>query len=65
MKTLKCEDISGTACSYEAKGETDQEVIDDMMRHAAETHREMAENASEQDKQAMISMMKAKLQHHS
>ncbi|MBU1145928.1 DUF1059 domain-containing protein [Patescibacteria group bacterium] len=62
MKTLSCQDVSGLACPFVAKGETEEEVIQQLMDHAKTAHPEesakMMEGKSEEE---MKEMMKSKV----
>jgi len=53
MKTLGCNDVSGLACSYVAKGETDEQVMEDLKNHGNTVHPEeikkMMEGMSEEE----------------
>ncbi|MFZ5364404.1 MAG: DUF1059 domain-containing protein [Patescibacteria group bacterium] len=63
MKTLSCQDVSGLACPFVAKGETEEEVIQQLMDHAKTEHPEesvkMMEGKTEDEiKEVMKSKIK-------
>jgi predicted small metal-binding protein len=62
MKTLSCQDVSGVACPFVAKGETEEEAIQQLMDHAKTAHPEesakMMEGKSEEE---MNEMLKSKV----
>ena len=41
MKKLSCADLGAPQCNYEAKGESDDEVINKMIDHANRAHSDM------------------------
>jgi len=57
MKTLKCSDLGSEHCSYEASGESNQEIIDTMFKHAGEVHPEKVEAMNEEEKKGMVQKM--------
>jgi predicted small metal-binding protein len=57
MKVLKCTDVSGQNCPFEAHGESIEEIKGLMAQHGGEAHPDMTENASEEDKQVMMEKM--------
>ncbi|MBI2664294.1 DUF1059 domain-containing protein [Candidatus Woesearchaeota archaeon] len=58
MKTLKCSDLgSEDGCEFEASGETNEEVVEQMFAHAAEAHKDKLEGMSEEVKQSMVQKM--------
>lgn len=60
MKTLSCEDM-GMSDGFVAKGETEDEVLDKMMMHAKEMHKDMMEGKSDEEMMEMKKMMKEKM----
>ncbi len=59
MKTLSCKAMGDPTCSFVAKGETDEEVMDMMMEHIQEKHPRVMDNM---DMAAMKSKMMSKIQ---
>lgn len=62
MYHLTCKDVSGIDCSFEAKGDSEQEVMDDlkehgMAKHAEEIQKMMADGMSQEDMEAKMQMM--------
>jgi len=60
MKTLSCQDVSGLACPFVAKGETEEEVIQQLMGHAKTDHPEestkMMEGKTEEEMKEMLKL---------
>ena len=54
MMSLSCKDMGATDCDYTAKGETVQEVKDNMMKHAMSDHKEMLDKMSEEGNRSMM-----------
>ncbi|PIR89391.1 MAG: hypothetical protein COU07_00630 [Candidatus Harrisonbacteria bacterium CG10_big_fil_rev_8_21_14_0_10_40_38] len=46
MKTIKCSQVGGGECTFEASGETVDEVRGKMSEHAKEAHKDMVEKAT-------------------
>jgi predicted small metal-binding protein len=46
MKTIKCSQVGGDACSFEASGETTEEVKAKFSEHAKEAHADMLAKAT-------------------
>jgi predicted small metal-binding protein len=57
MKHLKCSDVSGAECSFEAHGETAEDTKAALDAHGKEAHAEMLSSASDEQK----AMMKEKM----
>ena len=57
MKTLACAAM-GMDCDFVAKGETEEEVIEQMSKHGQEKH---AEAMKGMDMEEMVNTMKAKI----
>lgn len=56
MKTLKCKDMDpSSTCDYKATGNTDEEVMQNMMTHARADH---ADKVTGMTDEQMIDMMK-------
>ena len=49
MKTLTCKDLGNETCNFEARGETNEEVVDNMMEHAKVAHPADLNKMSESD----------------
>ncbi|OGI26726.1 MAG: hypothetical protein A2359_03570 [Candidatus Moranbacteria bacterium RIFOXYB1_FULL_43_19] len=60
MKTLSCQDM-GMSDNFVAKGATEEEVMDKMMMHAKEMHKDMMEGKSDEEMMEMKKMMKEKM----
>jgi len=60
MKTLSCQDM-GMNDDFVAKGATEDEVMDKMMMHAKEMHKDMMEGKSEEEMTEMKKTMKEKM----
>lgn len=58
---LKCADIGGEDCHFDAKGETKEEVIKKIYEHATEVHPEKLEGMTDEDKEKMNTMMNEKI----
>lgn len=62
MKTLSCRDLGVTDCDFVARGNTPEEVKNNMMNHAKMEHKEMMDKMSNKEKdemkEKMDSMMK-------
>jgi predicted small metal-binding protein len=61
MKTLSCGDLGVSSCAFTAKGATEQDVIETMMKHGMEHHKEMMDKMSDEDKMKMKEDMSAKM----
>jgi len=61
MKSLKCDDIGGVNCGFEATGETSDEVKGKMMEHAKEVHPEKLEGMTDESKAEMDKLMDEKM----
>jgi len=65
MKTLACMDVCGEkcmACSFVAKGETDEDVMKQLDEHGKKAHpKEMEEMMKMMPKEQMMEMMKSKI----
>lgn len=62
MYTLMCKDIYTSACTYIAKGHTEDEVISMMMEHTMKTHPERVKELMATMQQDEISeMMREKI----
>jgi len=46
MKTIKCSQVGGDTCTFEAAGATAEEVKMKMSEHAKTTHADMVDNAT-------------------
>jgi len=57
MMSVSCKDMGATDCDYTAKGETAQDVKDDMIAHAMSDHKEMMDMMSESEKSSMMAKM--------
>ncbi len=57
MKMLSCAAMGDASCSFVAKGETDQEVMDMMMAHVKEHHPDKMGTDMEAMKSKMMSKM--------
>ncbi len=53
MKTLKCADVAGIACDFEATGETDAEAKAKLQEHGMSAHAEMMAGLTDEQKAAM------------
>ncbi len=53
MKKLKCSDVSGIGCAFEAAGETNKEVKEKLTQHGHEAHGEIMHGMSDEDKTVM------------
>lgn len=53
MKTLKCADVAGIACDFEAHGETDAEVKAKLQEHGMGAHAEMMAGLTEEQRAGM------------
>jgi predicted small metal-binding protein len=60
MKILSCEDM-GISDGFVAKGETGEEVMDKMMMHIKEMHKDMVGGKSEEETMDMKKMMEEKM----
>ena len=58
MKTLRCADLGAKDCSYTAKGQTVEEVVGTMMKHANTVHKEKMDAMSEAEKKGMPELMR-------
>lgn len=62
MKTLACKDIDPSLnCHFVAKGNSDKEVISQMMKHAQEAHPEKMEEMEKMPKEETEKMMMEKI----
>ena len=57
MKTLKCAEVAGVTCDYEAKGETDAEVKGKLQSHGASAHADAMKAMTDEQKAAMGTKM--------
>jgi predicted small metal-binding protein len=62
MMSLSCKDMGATDCDYIAKGETAQEVKDNMMKHAMSEHKEMMDKMTREEKSNMMAKMDAAME---
>lgn len=53
MKTLKCADVAGISCDFQATGETNEEVTAKLQEHGMAAHAEMMAGMNEEQKAAM------------
>jgi len=53
MKSINCKELGGSDCSFIAKGETNDEVIQNLYAHAQEVHSDKLSSMSEDDKEKM------------
>ncbi len=58
MKTLKCSDLGGAGCDFQATGNTDEEVVQKMNQHATESHKELLEKMTPEQKAETEKKMK-------
>lgn len=56
MKTLACRDL-GTDCDFVARGNTPEEVRNNMLNHAKMEHKEMMDNMSNKERNEMMKKM--------
>jgi predicted small metal-binding protein len=54
MYKLTCKDLGTPECPYESKAETKEAAVEDMMRHAAETHADKIKDKSEGELRVMM-----------
>jgi len=57
MKTLKCKEVSGVACAFEACGETNEEAINVLFEHGSLQHKEMLDKMDELSEEKMFEKM--------
>ena len=57
MKILKCGDVTGTTCSFEAHGNSEEETINKLKDHAEKAHPDMLKNATEDEHKMMMDKM--------
>ena len=50
MKSMKCSDLGDWSCDHVATGNTDEEVKENMHKHGMDAHKEMVENATDEQK---------------
>jgi predicted small metal-binding protein len=60
MKMLSCKDM-GMDDDFVARGETEQEVMDKMMKHAREMHSDKMMGKTNEEMMEMQNMMKMKM----
>ena len=62
MKMLSCADMGDVNCHYVAKGNSKEEVADDMMNHAKTAHADkMKEMMADKSEMGVKQMMMAKV----
>ena len=57
MMSLSCKDMGATDCDYVAKGETTQDVKNNMMKHAMSDHKDMLDKMSKEERSSMMAKM--------
>ncbi|MAG92058.1 hypothetical protein CMO83_05260 [Candidatus Woesearchaeota archaeon] len=57
MKSLKCSDLGASDCTFEATGESDEEIIQKMFAHAAEVHKDKLAGMTDEQKKVMMDKM--------
>jgi predicted small metal-binding protein len=61
MKSLSCKDLGAVTCPFVATGETDDEVVQKMVTHAALIHPEDVAKMKAMPEGSMEIMMKSKI----
>ena len=54
MKSLKCSDLSGMDCDFEATGETAEDVKNAILAHGMERHAEMLASLSAEEQNTLM-----------
>ena len=57
MKSLKCNDVSGQKCPFDAHAESIEEAKELLKKHGMEVHPDMMEKLSDEDKKNMEAKM--------
>jgi predicted small metal-binding protein len=60
-KSLACEEMGITGCTFEARSEKKDEIKDALLSHAQKFHPEIMSNLSDKQKNDMMSQMENKL----
>ncbi len=61
MKTLSCKDLGAATCPFVATGETDDELVQKMVAHAAVVHPEDVAKMKAMPEGSAEAMMKSKI----